>query len=184
MGFYHTIPLFLFFANVDCFIPSNKPVVKSFNYVGDIDPVGYFDPIGISDNVDEDMIKYMREAEIQHGRVAMYSMIVLPTLDILDKKTLAIDKLSSMSVDEQLPYWIGAACFECARMGAGWENPFIEKNSFFKLSDNYQPGNVLKLPEYMYNNEYLNKELANGRLAMFGSLGYIAQELVSKQSPI
>ena len=184
MAFYHTIPLFLLFTNVNCFIPSDKPIINSFNYVGDIEPLGYFDPIGISDNSDEDMIKYMREAELQHGRVAMYSMIVLPTLDILDKKTLAIDKLSSMSIDEQLPYWIGAACFECARMGAGWENPFIQNNSFFKLSDNYQPGNVFKLPENMYNNEYLNKELANGRLAMFGSLGYIAQELATKHSPI
>ena len=58
------------------------------------------------------------------------------------------------------------------------------KDSFFKLSENYQPGNVLKLPSSMYTDEDMNKELANGRLAMIGSLGYIAQEFVSHQSPI
>jgi len=184
MGIHRPILLSLLILNVNAFVTTTKPMTTKFNYVGDIPPVGYFDPLGICDNVDEDMVKYIREAELQHGRVAMYSMVVLPTLDILDKKTLAIDKLASMSLEEQLPYWIGAASFECARMGAGWENPFIMKDSFFKLSDNYQPGNVLKLPDYMYKEEDMNKELANGRLAMIGSLGYIAQEFVTHHSAI
>ena len=184
MGIHHIFLLPMLVLNVGAFVTTTKPMTTNFNYVGDIPPVGYFDPLGICDNVDEEMVKYIREAELQHGRVAMYSMVVLPTLDILDRKTLAIDKLASMSLEEQLPYWIGAACFECARMGAGWENPFIMKDSFFKLSDNYQPGNVLKLPNNMYTEEDMNKELANGRLAMIGSLGYIAQEFVSHHSPI
>ncbi len=169
---------------VNGFVPTSKPLVNTFNYVGDIEPTGYFDPLGISETLDEDMLKYVREAELQHGRVAMYSMLVLPFLDSFDSKQLAINKLASMSAEEQAPYWIGAACFECARMGVGWENPFINRNSFFKLSENYQPGNVLKIPEFAYDETDLNRELANGRLAMIGSLGYIAQELVTGTSPI
>lgn len=184
MGITHTTLLSMLIINANAFVTTTKPATTTFNYVGDMPPVGYFDPLGISDNLNEDMLKYIREAELQHGRVAMYSMLVLPTLDLVDKKTLAIDKLASMSLEEQLPYWIGAACFECARMGAGWENPFIQKNAFFKLSEDYQPGNVLKLPSTMYSEDDLKKELSNGRLAMIGSLGYIAQEFVTHQSPL
>lgn len=184
MGFTRATLFSMLIINVNAFVTTTKPATTTFNYVGDMPPVGYFDPLGISDNLNEDMVKYVREAELQHGRVAMYSMIVLPTLDLVDKKTLAIDKLASMSLEEQLPYWIGAACFEFARMGAGWENPFIQKDSFFKLSEDYQPGNVLKLPSSMYSDDDLKKELSNGRLAMIGSLGYIAQEVVTHQSPL
>jgi hypothetical protein len=175
-----------FFNNASGFafskFSSTKPIVNNFNYVGDIQPVGYFDPLQISENIDQSMIKYLREAELQHARVAMYSMVVLPFLDLTDKHDLAINKLASMSFEEQLPFWIGAGAYECSRMGAGWKNCFIEDNAFFELEDDYQPGNVYKVPSTMYTGDRLNKELANGRLAMIGALGYIAQEVVTGQS--
>lgn len=171
------------FEPIKAFVPSTtKPAVKSFMYVGDIKPTGYFDPLQLSENISDETIKYMREAELQHGRVAMYSMLLLPFFDITDKEHLAINKLSSMSFEEQLPFWIGAGAFECARMGAGWRNPFMEKNAEFKLEDDYQPGNVLKVPKDEYDEYQMNAELSNGRLAMLGSLGYICQELVTGQS--
>ena len=174
------------FGNVAAFsfnkLTSTKPNVNTFKYVGDIKPTGYFDPLQLSQNLDESMIKYLREAELHHGRVAMYSMLALPILDMADKQTLAVNKLASLSFEEQLPFWIGASAYECARMGAGWKNCFIEQNAFFKLEDHYQPGNVLKVPSSMYTDDRLNKELANGRLAMIGALGYIAQEVISGQA--
>merc|ERR1712196_629905 len=166
---------------VNGFIPLTKPVVTNFEYVGDIAPTGYFDPLQISEQLDEEMIKYLREAELQHARVAMYSMLFLPYLDLTDKEHLAINKLSSMSFEEQLPYWIGAGAYEFARMGAGWRNPFMERGAEFKLEENYQPGNVLKVPQENYSSQLLNSELSNGRLAMIGALGYIVQELVTGQ---
>ena len=167
---------------VNGFVPGTKPPVTKFDYVGDIAPTGYFDPLQISNNLDEDMIKYLREAELQHARVAMYAMVVMPFLDLTDKEHLAINKLSSMSIEEQLPYWIGAGAFEFARMGAGWKNPFMERNSEFTLEEHYQPGNVLKVPKDGYDKYRLASELSNGRLAMIGALGYITQEAVTGQS--
>ena len=167
---------------VNGFVPVTKPIITKWTYEGDIAPTGYFDPLQISKNVDEDMIKYLREAELQHARVAMYSMVVLPFLDLTDKEHLAINKLSSMSFEEQLPYWVGAGAFEFARMGAGWRNPFMERGAEFKLEEDYQPGNVLKVPQENYSSQLLNSELSNGRLAMIGALGYIVQELVTGQS--
>ena len=52
-----------------------------------------------------------------------------------------------------------------------------------KLEDGYQPGNVFKVPTDKYNDTELQKELSNGRLAMLGTLGYMAQELI-QQHPI
>ena len=58
---------------------------------GAIPPTGFFDPLNITRTLDDSMVLYLREAEQQHGRVAMLSMVVMPTIDILDKTELAIN---------------------------------------------------------------------------------------------
>jgi hypothetical protein len=161
---------------------SSKPTVKTFSYVGDIKPTGYFDPLQISANSDESQIKYLREAELQHGRIAMLAAVILPLLDLTNDK-LAINVLKDIPLDEQVPFWLSFGLFETARMGAGWKNPFMYTNSYFKLEDNYQPGNVFKIPDDKYTYESLQKELSNGRLAMLGAAGYMAQEFI-QQHPI
>ena len=71
--------------------------------------------------------------------------------------------------------------YEFARMSAGWQNPFVKDGKPFKLQKDYQPGNVLNLKENKYSEDLLNKELNNGRLAMLGTLGIMAQEIVNGQ---
>lgn len=160
------------------FIPTSKPDVKSFNYVGDISPTNYFDPLRLTSDLSDDKIKYVREAELQHGRVAMLSFIGLLGLDLLQEKNLAINYLYDQDWKVQLPFWFGTGCYEFSRMGAGWKNPFIEGENYFKLEDHYQPGNVFKINHSKISEESLNRELSNGRLAMLGCLGYIAHEYI------
>ena len=161
------------------FLTVGKPVVKSFKYVGDISPVGYFDPIQLTSKLSESDIKYVREAELQHGRIAMLSFVALVGLDLVQDK-LAINYLFDLEWEKQVPYWFGVGCYEFGRMGVGWKNPFVESNAYFKLEDDYQPGNLFKLENDSYSEERLNRELSNGRLAMLGCLGYLAQELVEQ----
>jgi hypothetical protein len=170
-----------FISSVCGFVQKVKPVVNTFTYVGDIKPTGYFDPLFITTRSKEQDIKYVREAELQHGRVAMLSFVSLVSLDMLNDD-LAINQLYSLSWEQQFPFWFGVGCYEFARMGAGWKNPFVKGNSMFKLEDDYQPGNIFKLPSDSYTEEQLNRELSNGRLAMFGCLGYLAQEYVQQTS--
>jgi len=159
-----------------------RPDVRNFKYVGDIKPTNYFDPLQLSSGVlrhDESFIKYLREAELQHGRVAMLATVALPVIDMTSDK-LAINYLKDIPLSEQAPFWLSMGLYESARMGAGWKNPFTS-NEYFKLEDYYQPGNVLKVSENSYSNTRLERELSNGRLAMFGTLGYLAQEFVQQQ---
>ena len=61
---------------------------------------------------------------------------------------------------------------------------FLDGKSYFRLEDDYQPGNVLKMnPESIEDRAY-NVELSNGRLVMFACLGYLAEEYVTKSSNI
>ena len=78
----------------------------------------------------EEDVKYLREAELHHGRVAMYSIVLMTVSDLLDKDTLAINKLSTMTIEEQLPYWIGAGAFEFARMNSGWKKSVCRAKQF------------------------------------------------------
>lgn len=149
---------------------------STFNYVGNIAPLGYFDPLGVATTRNESTVKYLREAELQHGRVAMMSFLTLAGLDLVSPE-LAIHQLSSLSAVEQTPYWFGVGAFEVARMLNGWTSP---TESLFTLDEAYQPGNVFRRPKAGYTDVDLNQELSNGRLAMLGCLGYIAQELVTQ----
>ena len=69
-------------------------------------------------------------------------------------------------------------CFEFSRMGAGWKNPFLKEENYFKLEDDYQPGNVLKVNASKISDDRYNKELSNGRLAMLGCLAYMSHEFI------
>jgi len=163
------------------FLPSGKPIVKSFNYVGDIAPLNYFDPLKINSesNFKEEQVKYWREAELQHGRVAMIGAVALPFLEATNPNMLSINYLSNLDVMMQSPFWGAMFVYECVRMSIGWENPFTEDGKAFSLVDGYQPGNLFSyntsnVAETLYNNE-----LSHGRLAMLTCGHIIGSELLT-----
>ena len=158
-----------------CFVPTNvKRSVDSFKYVGDIEPLNNFDPLGISGYCSENELKYLRESEIQHGRVAMMSFVGLFALDKL-QDIPSMDYLSSKDLIEQSPFWLIIGLYEFARLKVGWKNPFEDKDNIYKLLEGYQPGNVLDVNTNLYNDDIYNKELSNGRLAMLATVAYLLQ---------
>lgn len=167
------------FSGVNAFISSPVKPITSFKYAGDTKPVDYFDPLQLTSNSPETLIKYVREAELQHGRISMMAFVTMLFSEILDDSKLGINQLSSQSWEIQFPFWFTLAIFEIARMKAGWQNPFTKEGKEFKLTDEYQPGNILNTENY--TDKQLDQELNNGRLAMLGTLGMISQELVTHQ---
>ena len=122
---------------------TSKSSNVGFRYYGDIQPTGFFDPLNLEKNND---VKYLREAELQHGRAAMMASVMIPAYEYMNPGSLGINMLSSESFQDQLPFWYLTAILEFYRMYTGWDNPFVGKNSsYFSLTDSYQPGNLFKI---------------------------------------
>jgi hypothetical protein len=189
-----------------------------------------FDPLGFADAADLSKLKEYREAELQHGRVAMLAALgMLVTEEPIEYHPLFeasvkdigpairhLDEVRAVSpfFFELLGILIGA--LELNRALKGWKSPDIAIEGF--LRDDYYPGDVSNSYIYWFGciqykySVFLNpwtlvlslffpqigfdplglkpddpeafaeiqtKELQNGRLAMLGAMGMIAQELVN-----
>ena len=155
-----------------------KPETK-FKFVGDTAPLGYFDPFSFIDNKSEGFLKSLREAELQHSRVAMTSMVALPLIDYFaPNDNLGINYLSDHPLGFQVALLAAFGYLESQRILKNYKNPF-EGGSPFTLKDDVEPGSYFNYD--LKDDRLMNVELNNGRLAMLGSFGYIVQELVTQQ---
>jgi hypothetical protein len=177
-----------------------------FGLPGSLPPVGEFDPLGFA-QTDLATIKKYREAELQHGRVAMLAAIgMLVTEEPIEFHPLfeatnkdigpAIRHLDEVRAVEPLFFVILGLVIgglELNRALVGFKAPDSttaggldkEGTMFQDLNDDYYPGDIgfdplgLKPDDPAEFAELQTKELQNGRLAMLGASGMILQELVN-----
>jgi len=155
-------------------------------------PVGYLDPLGFGEKASPDRLRWFREAELKHGRIAMLASVGFLIGENPDLKTalfpdnpeyagsngLASNTFTDHNLDN---FWYAFVA------GAGvLEAGFFEKFDDildWKLSPDYAVGDLgfdplgLK-PED--EEEFMRKrtiELQNGRLGMLAIAGFNAQEL-------
>ena len=172
--------------------------VQYYDYIEDmpgvIPPMGFWDPLGLSYNADEDTIARYREAEIVHGRVAMLAVVGILVGEKVAGNTLIFGgKIHGPAITHlaQVPsgFWpviialIGAA--ETTRAEIGWEDPAdcpVDQPGL--LRQDYLPGDLGFDPLHLApidDDEFWwmqTKELQHGRLAMIAAAGFVAQELV------
>jgi len=163
------------------------------NLVGDIAPTGFFDPLGLANGKDEETLKMYREAELKHGRVCMLASVGLLTQELL-KNPIGIDGPAIRHLDlldDKFPEFGELFILLCAFLEAWVITNKYEPRSETKdlkraarLRDDVDAGDYGWDPLEWYPSDpeeqaiIKTKELQNGRIAMLGVAGIVAQELV------
>ena len=173
---------------------------------GSTSPLGFFDPLGLSANKEEGVIKRWRESEIKHGRLAMLATVGILVGEGVEKNTpLFGDKIVGPAIyqfqeaDALSGYGFAAlivgiiGLIEGYNISNGWET--VEQKA---ARDPANKTGALLAPGYINGDlgfDPLNfkpkteeefavmqtKELNNGRLAMIGAAGMLIQELVDNK---
>merc|ERR1719198_1984968 len=164
-------------------------------WAGVTGPFGFFDPLGLSKDVDPGRLAFYREAEIKHGRVAM-----LAATGFLFTEHVTFTGIDSPSyVSFEQPGLSGGLWLGLAVMLGNFEGKSVEtfmqldggivaeqnESRLFRIKEDHLPGDLgfdplgLKPTNDKDLKSMATKELNNGRLAMIGIAGMVAQELVS-----
>jgi len=171
-------------ASASAFAPVSKTVSTSTSLnawkdetvVGITAPVGFFDPLGLSNGKSDEIMTMYREAELKHGRVAMAACLgwyvtaagVHPAFN----SALSSDPLKAA---QELPT-VGWLQFVLGCGAIEWLAQQI------KDRPGYQAGDILGASYWVDDSDegwvdYQNKEMNNGRLAMLAIMGIITQDL-------
>jgi len=158
---------------------------------GAISPLGFFDPLGFTKEMELGGVKRFREAEIMHGRVAMMATLgyiigeSTPTITYgMDvHHTIANDQLPEVPGTVLFPFFLAINIAEALRASRGWVEPGL--GPLFSLRENYYPGDIgfdplgFKPKDAVDFANMQAKELSNGRLAMLAAAGMCVQEQIN-----
>ena len=156
-------------------------------------PLGFFDPVGLCPQ-DASGFKKMRENELKHGRVAMLAFAGIVAGEVFP--FIFGSQISGPAIFQYqqaegiFNAWsanvIGLTlAIEGFNIVKGWEGPGESEGVIANLKPSYVNGDLGFDPLGFggkTSKEMQTKEINNGRLAMLGVAGIVAQELVTGQS--
>ena len=172
----------------------NSPPEPSFDVsdlAGVSAPLGLFDPLGFSAGAGEGRVRFFREVELKHGRVAMLAAVgflVGENFHPLFGGDIDVPSYIAFQETPLQPAWpvvvlliAIAEIFSCF----SFQSPF--GGELWTIRADHEPGNLgfdplnLKPSSAAELKLMQTKELNNGRTAMIAIAGMVAQELATGQ---
>jgi len=165
-------------------------LAKAKSMAGVTEPLGFFDPAGFCTDCSEGKLCFFREVELKHGRVAMLASLGFLVGEQFHPLFGGNIDVPSYLAFQQTPlqtFW-GAvvaaiaipeiySVYDFNEPGTNAEQWTMKTDGAIGFQDFDPLGLKPEDPEEL--KEMQTKELNNGRLAMIGAAGMIAQELVS-----
>jgi len=151
--------------------PPPPPPFDPAKEIGAMDPLGYFDPAGFSKVGDKEGFRNLRVAELKHARVAMMAAlggvvqhyVKFPGFDGVPAG------LGAVTTPPGTYGFVALFLISGALELAVWtQDPNKEPGDF---------GDPVGLG--MYDTDMRNKEINNGRFAMFAALGIVSADLLT-----
>ena len=171
--------------------PPPEPVFSVKDMPGITDPLGFFDPLNFCEDASEGKIKFYREVELKHGRVAMlaaFGFLVGEQFHPLWGGAIDVPSYIAFQETPLQTFWPAVvfviSIFEVFSVFT-FQNPVGSQP--WTISLDHEAGDFgwdplgLKPTDAAELKEMQTKELNNGRLAMIGIAGMVVQELVSGQ---
>lgn len=156
--------------------PPPPPPFDPAGEIGAVAPFGYFDPLNLCPPGDKGKFRRFREAELKHGRAAM-----MASVGLLGQHYIKFPGF------EAVPN--GATATTVAPGSFGWlallvlsgvMELYVWTGDSKKEAGDF--GDPLGLN--MYTEDMRNKEVNNGRFAMFATMGILTAELVTGKDSV
>jgi len=167
--------------------PDSAPVAVE-DMPGITVPMGFWDPAGLSADIPQGRLLWFREAELKHGRVAMLGTLGLlvsekfhPFFGVGDIPMTMVFKDMSLSLTL---FWFNLF-FLCFLFEGPTLSAYDGNINTQALNENFVPGNFgfdplnIKPRDPEAWKTIQTKEINNGRLAMVGFMGMLAEELLT-----
>lgn len=154
-------------------------------------PFGFWDPAGFTSDVSEGRIRFLREVELKHGRIGMLAamgFLVGEQFHPLFGGDIDVPSYVAFQATPLETFWpFVVSCISILEVWSvfSFNNP--AGGEPWSIRSDHKPGDFgfdpmkLKPEDPKELMEMQTKELNNGRLAMLGAAGMIAQELVTGQ---
>jgi len=167
--------------------PPDRFDVKSL--AGISAPLGFFDPLGFSTDASEGKIRFFREVELKHCRVAMLAALGFAVAEPFHPLFGGEIDVPSYIAFQETPlqsFWpLVVLCIAVPEIFSvfSFQSPF--GGELWSIRSDHLPGDIgfdplnLKPRGAAELKEMETKELNNGRLAMLGIAGMVAQELAT-----
>jgi len=182
-------------ASATAFTSTSKPsgisALKSVeNDFGAMAPLGYYDPLGLTKDGNEEYFNHLREVEVRHGRCSMLAVVGwlttasgarLPGMEDMNFGFKALTEIDSLPVEVRgtLPLTLGTVWFLTFTMQdltGESEFPGDYRNGFIDFGWDQK--------DDAWKTKKRTIELNNGRAAMMGILGIMVHEQLGNLNDI